>query len=600
MARDLLASTKPRDLLAGQSSPAITKAPSDRRAEVVRELSIAQPQGDISRIQPLVDELQQIDQFRSSTRAAQQLPEISEVGVSRMIPDADAQTQALVSTALVSATNPQEIAQILSSASPDIGLSQDEAGNLLVANNRTGQQAIINRPGLSPTDVVQTTGRIAAFTPSGRLSGIAAPVAGAVATEGVLQGVEAAAGGEFNPEALATEGATTAAGLGLGKLFNYGKLTNRQRNIIRELEENPRNPDLAKFTVVEGKPEVNKALKEAVRQFGSPETIAVAKAANPSDKKAIKQMVRIIQKGKKDPLFSDRNRVGDVVGDSLKKRINAIRGLAGSAGKQIDKVARTQLRGKNVDVSGAKQQFKQALDDLRVNYNPQTGAVSFEGSALEGAGGSQARDLVKRMAIRLRGDAIDASDAHFAKRLIDQKTAFGTSDSGLSGEIDRAIKGLRANINQSLRDEFPDYARANQKYADAVTAIDDFQGAAGSKLNLDNIEALGTKARSFTNNSAARARLIESLDNMQSTLNRYGVRFKDDVLTQVNVANALEERFKTQGSTALKSEISKGARDVFTKGVRETALERGAEALERVRGVSDEKALESLINILGE
>ena len=252
-------------------------------------------------------------------------------------------------------------------------------------------------------------------------------------------------------------------------------------------------------------------------------------------------------------------------------------------------------------MAGPKAQFQEALDSLRVAYDPATGNVDFAGSALEGSGGGQARDLVKRIAKRLRNDSMDASDVHFTKRLIDQQTAFGTSEGGLAGEIDRAIKGLRRNLNQVLRDNFDDYARANKTYSSAIGALDDFQQAAGSKLDLDDVKALGVKARSFTNNNQARAKLINSLDGIQSVLADNKIRFKDDVLTQVNVANALESRFRElQGTTAFRGEIGRAGRDVITRGTRETVVDRVAQRVDQLLGVSDDNAIESLLNILGD
>ncbi len=391
-----------------------------------------------------------------------------------------------------------------------------------------------------------------------------------------------------------------AAGVISQKIFNYPRMSKAQQKLLSELQENPRNPDLAKFAIVKGKPKATAELKEAIKQFGSPEAIAVIKASSPTDKRAFREMVNIVSKGKKDPLFADKNRVGDIIGDSLKRRVLGIKTLLETSGKQIDRVARTQLKGKPVDISNAKSSFQEALQKLRVDYNPGAGSVDFAGSALEGAGGAQARDLVKRMALRLKGGSIEAQDVHFAKRLIDQKTAFGSSDRGLSGEIDRAIKGLRSNLNQALRDKFPAYAKANQKYSDSIDALNAFQEAAGSKINLDNPQALGVKARSFTNNTMARARLTESLEQMQNVLAKNGIRFKDDINTQVFVANALEERFKTSGSTTFQSEITKAGRDVITKGVRETVIDRAADVAEKIKGVDDQSALEALIKILGD
>lgn len=382
------------------------------------------------------------------------------------------------------------------------------------------------------------------------------------------------------------------------KLFNYfGKLSPKQQKIIDAITANPRDPNFAKFGVIDGLPKQSAALKLAIKQSGSPELVAVMKASSKADKKAFKDMLNIIKQGKVDPLFADRVRVGHVVGKSLSERLGALKELNVQAGREIDKVARRSLKGKLIDVSAAKQSFKSKLEDLRVNYNPSTGAVSYKGSALEGEGGGQARDLITRLANNFKKDSIDASDVHFAKRLIDQKVSFGKSDGGFTGEIDRAIKGFRSEINSAIGGNFPKYAAANKKYSTTIRAIDNYQDTVGKKVNLDSANALGVSSRGFTNNTQKRDNLLGSLEEIQGVLAENGVKFKDDILTQVNVTNALEKRFNTQGSTALDASIAKGVGQAVTKSKPELALDLVGGAVDKVTGVTDERALEALLKI---
>lgn len=455
---------------------------------------------------------------------------------------------------------------------------------------------------VTPSPASTLIGRSAQAGAIGGLYGAAQPreeeggIAGNVAT-GVALGSIAAPVAERVAAPLSSylvDKSTLAA----QKLFNYKGLSKAQKSIMEEIAKNPRNPNFAKFETVQGKPMATQRLKKAIKQYGQPEPVAVFKASSKADKEAVKKMLDTIKKGKLDPLYAQDNRVGDVVGESLKRRVIDLKGMITESGKKIDRVVKNQLKGKTVNIQNAKAQFESDLQNLRVGYDPKTGDVNFSGSALEGTGGAQARDLVKKMALKLKNDTVKAEDAHFAKRFIDQKTAFGTSDRGLSGEIDRAIKKLRSNINQSLRDSFPNYAKANQKYSDSLRALDDFQNAAGAKVNLDDPQALGTKARSFTNNTQSRARLKDSLLRMQETLSKYGKTYDDDIGTQVFAANALEERFRTQGSTAFRSEIAKGIEDVATRGARETIFDRSIELFKKFTGASDDEAIESLMDIL--
>jgi len=388
-------------------------------------------------------------------------------------------------------------------------------------------------------------------------------------------------------------------GSGMPRVYNYGKLTPKQKKIKAELEQNPRNPNYAQFLEVDGKPVKSAELKEAARQFGGKqgdEVVAIIKSSAPADKKAVKDMVEIIQKGQKDPLYRDANRVGDVVGNNMRNRVLALKKKNDEAGKDIDRIATTELKGKQVDLTPVVNNFKQEMDKLRVTYDPVTGEVNFKGSALEGSGAAASRDLIIRLAERFKTPVMDASDAHFIKRLIDKEVTFGKSPGGLGGEIDSSVKGLRKGINDSIRDVSESYKKANIKYSDTITALDNLQ-TAGGRIDLTDPKALGVSMRRLTSNTQSRAKLIDSIAEIDEVLSKYGVKYKDDIATQVHIANALENRFKLEGTTTIKgigSQVAEGAR----KGVRETAFDYGAQKVDKLTGISDEKALESLLRIL--
>ena len=165
------------------------------------------------------------------------LPELSEVSVQGLA-DSSAGKGLAVGAAALTALNPVELGNILTSQFPQIGIStspptpENPQGIQVAVNNDTGATVVINKPGISSIDILQGLGLVAAFTPAGRAASaapagaaslIGRPVAsklgigalaqgvGAGATETVIQGLQAAAGGEFNEEEIAL-----AAALGGG------------------------------------------------------------------------------------------------------------------------------------------------------------------------------------------------------------------------------------------------------------------------------------------------------------------------------------------------------------------------------------------------
>ena len=67
----------------------------------------------------------------------------------------------------------------------------DEAGNIIIGHN--GAEAILNKPGFTPFDLMQLGGVVSAFFPSSKLATLPSTLKGSVATmaagTGVTQGL---------------------------------------------------------------------------------------------------------------------------------------------------------------------------------------------------------------------------------------------------------------------------------------------------------------------------------------------------------------------------------------------------------------------------
>jgi hypothetical protein len=175
------------------------------------------------------------------TRATEELPELGFGGLLSNIPALD--VLKIAPGLLLS--GPEERAQILSQI-PGIGIITDEKGNQIAVNKETGAHSVINKPGLSGTDIVQGAATTAAFTPSAAVVGLAplkaqlmtrllAGGAGAGLTQSGIEAAQAGAGGEFD---LPQVGASAALGAGaelLGPLARGLKPGRRPaEKIIRE------------------------------------------------------------------------------------------------------------------------------------------------------------------------------------------------------------------------------------------------------------------------------------------------------------------------------------------------------------------------------
>ena len=609
-----------------QSMPAQDQAPLNitqfrPREEILKELTMAQStlsranrDVNLPKIQNLIAELKSLDEFRGGTRAAQELPEIGVgIGISELIPDADASTQALVSSALVSAGDPQEIAQILRNASPDIGISQDEAGNLIAANNRTGVQTIINRPGLSPLDLAQTAGRIAAFTPPGRLTGAVPTIAGAVVTEAGLQGLEAAAGGEFNPEALVTEGVATVAGLGLGKAFRgltpeQVKKGQAKELLLERLEAKEPSADLLGKRAIGAEIIESPVVGRAKKQGFDERVLRSIETSNPETKKKLKESLDIFKKRGQDIEFAATRRSSDPLGASVFDRYKKLNGLRKSLGKRLNEVAERELKGVRVDTKGISDDFFGSLRDLGVRFRAENGKIIPSFAGMDDVNEAGARKVLDKILPRIKED-MTALQAHKLKKLIDSAVDFDgvpTQDVAIPKALSASLKRMRGALNETVANSSPNYREANKKFAEVIGPLSQMDKIFKNMLNLSGQEAIetgvGTKAaRTLMSNNVSRGSMIDVLEQAETALKNNNVKVDDDLIKQAVFVDELERMFGSEATTSFTGSAQRATESGIkaalgdTQGLSTDLIKAG---IEKARGINQENAVKALEELL--
>lgn len=237
----------------------------------------------------------------------------------------------------------------------------------------------------------------------------------------------------------------------------------------------------------------------------------IAKRATPEDKAAMLKMTRISRRGKKDPLYEVDFRPADVAGEILLDKINKVKRINKDSGKAIDFEA-NKLKDQRVDVSKIGQSFKESLDDLDVTINDDM-TLNFDKSFLKSMGGpKKSINLIfKEMAENTNPTALDL---HKLKRFIDEQVTYGKSIRGLGGNAERSLKSLRKNINNTLGENFPSYAKANKAYSETIGVLDEMQRLAGGNTDLSSSSAdgsLGVLSGKLMSNMQSRGQLREAV-----------------------------------------------------------------------------------------
>ena len=418
------------------------------------------------------------------------------------------------------------------------------------------------------------------------------------------------AGQEFIGDIGETLGALPPVGLTGGIIpkiaapsINLPKSRNKTLNALGEAAPDDIKKSFAKKLGDDRfEPHIFGMVKEARKQgFDDSVTTLIANASS-TDKRKMSQMVSIVEKGKGDARAKALTRTADVAGDALVKKIDFVRSNNEQAGKQLGRIAKG-LKGKDVDISEPVNKFFNDMDELGVSFDKK-GKPIFDGSQIEGV--APAESLINKIALRIkRKPNPDALEAHQFKKFIDENVSFGKTAEGLGGKTEKVAKSLRKGVNDSISAKFDNYAEANKRFSDTITALDDLQDVAGRKLDFSGPnanKAAGTLLRSQTNNTKGRANLLTAIKNLEDTAQKYGGSFDDDILNLSIFADELDAVFGSGARTSLRGEVRKAGVDAAIDISQMTipgALAVGAKAgTKALRGINEKNQLKAIKRLL--
>lgn len=392
-----------------------------------------------------------------------------------------------------------------------------------------------------------------------------------------------------------------------------------KKQLARDIKADPFNKDFAKYKVVNGIGVIDKNAEAAMKQGWRDGFITSVRESDAADKTAYKKMMNIFKIGKKNDRFRAEHRPADIVGETFSNRVNQLFNIKKKSVQELDTAAEG-LKGKPVDYANAFDTFEAKLkdlgvkiakggDDLDVEPDFQVGntKVSLIGSDIEGDVASEA--LLKKVFTRLgKGDFEDGYDLHRAKRWLDTQVEYGKkSKDGLLNATANVVKGLRRNINDSLREASPEYKAANIKYMDSLNSLESIQKAVGSKKDLagTNVDkALGQESRKLLSKYGSRINMMDAINEAENVVKKYGGKTEGDITGQIIFANELDHMFGDVAPGSFRAQIGaktglETAAEAATKSKSGLAVDLVKGTYNKIRGINEEnaiKAIEKLIN----
>lgn len=388
-----------------------------------------------------------------------------------------------------------------------------------------------------------------------------------------------------------------------------------QYRITKPSTGKPESRILQALNAGEAKVAKDKIAISAIDQGFDEGVIAAIKTASKSDKADMNRMLGIFEKGKNNQLYGAKNRPTDVIGERVLNTFKEVKKANRKAGTDIDKAAR-RLKGMNVDSAPIGRKFMSDLAEMGVGVSDDMKLI-FKGSDVEDL--SNVERTLSTVFRRMTGDkAPDAYELHRMKRFIDEQVSYGKMGEGLTGKSEAVLKSLRRNIDDTLDSKFGDYDAANTMYADTIQALDDIQTVAGKRMDLmgENADkALGTLMKRVLSNAQSRVNVIDALSSLDDVAAKYPSRLaieggkkvsaKSDLTQLILFADELDSRFKPVARGSFQGQvdqaINRGVKSAVTSptgAAADAVIGAAARGLDKIKGVSDEKAFEAMRKLL--
>lgn len=255
--------------------------------------------------------------------------------------------------------------------------------------------------------------------------------------------------------------------------------------------------------------------------------------ANPATKRAMGEMLDILETGSKNKIVAMADRATDVVGDSLVKRLSFLRGKRKALGEQLDDVVKNELNNIQVDMSSVRSTLTKEIAnkfDLDVVLNPK-GGLDLDGlEKLPVKTRNQIKQINDILTAQTDTATITGRQAHSLKKILDDFIDEGVSGADMSSKVKQSISETRKFINSQLQTASQRYGDINANLAKIINAEEPFKKFSKyRKWDTDNLKSvIGATVRNLSNDTPSNAALAQSVDMLDDVVKSFGLRLKDE------------------------------------------------------------------------
>jgi hypothetical protein len=194
-----------------------------------------------------------------------------------------------------------------------------------------------------------------------------------------------------------------------------------------------------------------------------PEMMNQFKYASPETRKA---MVDMIQRGQARMNDTDLPNARSTMGEYIGGRAQLANSAMQKHGAAIDEAAKSR-QGTHVLTNDVNSKYNQLLEQNRIKLDAD-GNLDFGGRMVPGETKSKLNEIHAQMRQYQESGYADFDELHKLKQDLSGIASYDRSQTGGSDGLQNIVKGLRSQINDTLRENATDYAKANDGYSEIV------------------------------------------------------------------------------------------------------------------------------------
>ena len=231
-----------------------------------------------------------------------------------------------------------------------------------------------------------------------------------------------------------------------------------------------------------------------------PEMMNQFKYASPETRQA---MIEMIERGQARMNDSELPNARSVMGEYIGGRASLAQTAMKKHGADIDSAAMSR-QGTNVQTADINSKYNTLLEKQRVKVNDD-GTLNFDGSAIPDESRAKLQEIHTRMSKYGKDGVGDFDELHKYKQYLSDIASYDKQATGGSAGVQKIVKGLREQINDTLGSNAPEYKTANAGYAEIVAPMRKVLKKAGDDVSdltdAEVAERFALQARGMTNNT---------------------------------------------------------------------------------------------------